>query len=124
MVILVTMVMASAVVFNITDYMNQARYARAKGEMSQLAEAITRYHYDMQAYPASLAALKNTSPYGDGSQWIPTALFPTVDPWGSACAAGTAYCYTTNGAIFSIWTLGANKTQESGAGDDFIIRGK
>ena len=109
--------------------LDSGKVGRGSAEMAQLAQAVSRYRYDMDAYPATLAALKNNSPYGNGLPWVTAAMFPTTDPWGRACSVGSGYCYTYTTTGFSIWCLGKGGSNDSGAGtvfsgDDFGVQGK
>ena len=113
-VILTIMVLSSVATLYAMDTIEGSRYSKAKGEIALLASAVSRYRYDMKAYPATLAALKNVSPYGDGSQWVTTGMFPATDPWGNSCSAGSGYCYAYSATGFAVWTMGKNGGNNSG----------
>lgn len=120
MVILVITILSSTLVSVYDDAMNGARYARADGEIATLGAAVARYRYDMNEYPSSIDLLATQSPI-DGKTWITPQMLPANDPWGNRCgingAAGSgAYCYAYTVSGFAIWTMGANKANNSGGG--------
>ena len=120
MVILVIAILSSTLVSVYDDAMDGARYARADGQIATLGAAVARYRYDMQAYPASLQNLADASPT-DGKSWVTSQMIPSVDPWNSQCGingsgGASAYCYAHTDNGFAIWTMGPNKTNNSGGG--------
>ena len=128
-VLMILVVVSIFYVMNSTSALDAGKVGRANAEIAQLARAVSQYRYDMKTYPATLAALKNTSPYGDGSTWVTPSMFPATDPWGKACSAGSGYCYAFTENGFSIWSMGKGGTNDSGAGasfsgDDFGVFGK
>lgn len=121
-IVIVIIAILSSVLVNVTDgAVDSARYAKADGEIANLASAVTRYHYDMKKYPDALSNLTDASPF-DGKSWIITQMIPTTDPWGNRCSVNgsgggiTAYCYAFSDSGFAIWTLGVNGNNNSGGG--------
>lgn len=121
-IVIVVMAILSSVLVSVTDgAVDSARYAKADGEIANLATAVTRYHYDMKVYPPDLSNLTEASPY-DGKAWLIKQMIPDSDPWGNRCGingsggGSTAYCYSFTDSGFAIWTLGANGNNNSGGG--------
>lgn len=128
-VLVILAVVSIYYVINSVGALDSGKAGRAAAEISQLSSAVSRYHYDMRSYPATLAALKNNTPYGDGSPWVTSSMFPSTDPWGRSCSAGSGYCYAFTDTGFSIWCMGKGGTNDSGSGttfsgDDFGVFGK
>ncbi|WP_303814113.1 type II secretion system protein GspG [Selenomonas ruminantium] len=66
-------------------YMDNAKRSTAKNQIATITAAVSHYHYDMEAYPASLDALSQKS--GAYGPWIGSV---PKDPWGND------YQYTVN----------------------------
>lgn len=120
MVILVIAILAATLVSVYDDAMNGARYARADGEIATLGAAVARYRYDMNEYPATIEILATNSPI-DGKAWLTSQMVPSADPWGNRCGingsgGSAAYCYSFSPSGFALWTMGANKANNSGGG--------
>ncbi len=100
-VITIIAILAGAAVPYVRDYMDQARYAKAKNDMSEIANALTRYEMDRGVYTATTTA-SLVGPY------IQKAV---ADPWG-----GAYHIYNASSTVVSagedgdITTLGDNIT--------------
>lgn len=101
-----------------------------------ISTAISQYKYEIGNYPPNLGALlvKN----GVYGPWL--SSLPSADIWGttnsgingSGGASPYCYAYTANG--FAVWSIGANKVNNSGGGgttlptaltgDDYGVIGK
>jgi type II secretory pathway pseudopilin PulG len=102
---------------NASIYIDKGNRSKALGELSMLSTAISSYHKQMGVYPTNLSALTSASPY-NGTPWI--LRLPSSDPWGTTNTGingngGTsAYAYSNTTAGFAVWSLGKNKTNNSG----------
>lgn len=86
---------------------------QARNDLNSLKSGVTVYKLQHGNVPASLdQLLEPTDAYPDGC--LGTSSLP-VDPWGNK------YHYTATDGGYKIWSIGANSTDESGAGDDVAV---
>lgn len=107
LVLIVIMIVLSAASYGYSSYITGSRSAATRATTAKLHGAIAQYHYEMQQYPDSLAALNSAS--GNYGPWVTEAI-PSVDPFGNAYN----YHHTTTG--FAIWSNGPNGSNQSGSG--------
>ncbi len=110
--------------------------ASAKAAVAQLGAAVSQYKYEVGSYPTSLNVLTGTS--GAYGPWVRT--MPANDPFGTAnCGVNgsgggnNAYCYGYSDNGFAVWSLGKDKSNNSGgsgtsppstfSGDDVGVTG-
>lgn len=98
------------------------KISQARTQVSAIANAVTSYKYDMGVYPPNLEALTTAS--GIYGPWLKP--LPTADPFGTTSAGidgtgGTSpYAYGRTTAGFAIWSLGKDKTNNSGGSGSAI----
>lgn len=83
---------------------------KSLSEIENLGLAVTMYRLENKRYPSSLEDLVQAN----NIYRVPTDCY------------GTPYRYTVtkNGSGFEIYSMGANRTDESGRGDDIVSAGK
>lgn len=104
--IAVMMVLMAAGSYGFSMYIDNKNTGKATAETGMIANAISRYRYEMRSYPGTLTAL--TSASGVYGPWL-TAV-PTTDPWGDV------YHYYSGPKSFAVWSNGVDKVNNSGSG--------
>lgn len=97
------------------DIIDDFRSAKAQSEVNSIAIAIQRYKTEVGSYPTNLGAL--TTKNGVFGPWL---KLPASDSWGSTTTingtggGSSPYCYAYTANGFAVWSLGKNKTNNSG----------
>lgn len=113
-----TIVLISMLIPSSSDTLTGAKKKSDIAQINSLAVAVRQYKSEMGDYPTSLNVLANKS--GDFGPWIPK--MPTKDAWGTTNTGINGnggispYCYAYTADGFAIWSLGKNKTNDSGGG--------
>lgn len=107
LVLVVMMVLLMAGTYGYQDYVKSSRSTAAWALTAKMHGAIAQYHYEMKAYPASLAALNVQQ--GIYGPWIRETI-PAADPFGHA------YNYTSSVTGFAVWSNGPDGMNQSGGG--------
>ena len=83
------------------------RFNAARSQVAAVSLAVSQYHFETGSWPANLNTL--TSSVGQYGPWIDADGLR--DPWGNQFN----YNISTAGNMFSIWSNGANKSNDSGS---------
>lgn len=113
--ILVVMMIAAIGVMNPDIFRNDAENAAAQQTVASIAGAISQYKFEVGSYPNQLSDLTvKNSIYGP---WMPASALPALDPWDNP------YQYSYSSFGFAVWSLGKNKTNDSGGGVPSSFKG-
>jgi type II secretory pathway pseudopilin PulG len=95
--------------------------SKKKSDYAQIvtiSTAISQYKFEIGNYPPNQAALLTQN--GVYGPWL--VSLPTSDIWGTTnsgingSGGASAYCYAYTANGFAVWSLGANKVNNSGGG--------
>lgn len=133
----VVIIMALMVLPKVNDVIESTKRNTDMASISAIANVISQYKYEVGNYPPNLAVLVTKN--GAYGPWL--SNLPSSDIWGTTNTGinGTGggnspycYAYTSNG--FAVWSMGKNKTNNSGgggttlptafSGDDYGVLGK
>lgn len=113
-------ILAGAAIFGISSHDETAKKAAATAEVSVLAQAVSRYRYEVGSYPANLETLKTTND-STGRPYL--VRLPTQDPYGttnSGIGGSSPYAYAKTSKGFAVWSFGKNKANNSGGGSNTL----
>tara|TARA_B100000686_G_C16597537_1_gene866853 strand:+ start:97 stop:525 length:429 start_codon:yes stop_codon:yes gene_type:complete len=119
-VIVIIGILGAVVVPNLINRPDQARVTAARSDLNSLANALDIYRLDNYQYPSSeqgLEALENQpTGFPEARNYNPDGYIAKLppDPWGSP------YIYEKSGSSFSLYSLGADRS-EGGEGIDADI---
>ena len=86
--------------------LQNGRYNAARSDVAAISLAVSQYHFEMEAWPANLAALATAQ--GQYGPWLDTDGM--TDPWGQ----GYNYALSADNRTFAIWSNGENRANNSG----------
>lgn len=87
------------------NILQNGRYNAARSDVAAISLAVSQYHFEMEAWPATLIDL--TTANGQYGPWLDADGL--TDPWGNG------YNYAIGaGNTFAIWSNGENRTNDSG----------
>ena len=109
MIALSIIIAMSTIAYNKTsDYMQTAKRAAAKTGATTIAQALTRYRFEMDKWPNDLQELtKGNKTFGP---WLSAS--DLKDPWNQH------YSYSLQNKQICIWSNGPNNVNNHGQGDD------
>lgn len=102
--------------------LQNGRFNATKSEVAALSLAVSQYHFEMDAWPATLLTL--TTAAGQYGPWYDAESLN--DQWGQPFN----YSISADGRQFAVWSNGANSVNDSGnapvqfGADDIGIIGK
>ena len=100
----VIMILGYGSVVGVRHYYNASRYDIAKSDLSVVAMAVSKYHFETGSYPENLDVLTiRKVPYGP---WITKEKL--VDPWGNR------YNYLAGTDRYALWSCGVDEREQSG----------
>ena len=82
------------------------RFNAAKSQVAAVSLSVSQYHFEIGSWPANLNTLTTT--VGQYGPWIDADGLR--DPWGNQFN----YNVSAAGNMFSVWSNGANKSNDSG----------
>lgn len=88
--------------------LQNGRHNAAKSDVAAISLAVSQYHFEMEAWPATLQALGTAQ--GQYGPWLATDGL--TDPWGN----GYNYALGANNT-FAIWSNGSNRANDSSQGN-------
>lgn len=114
-------VLCTVAIMSVGSYVDSARKSEAKAACAQIAGAVSRYHYDMDAYPPDLTPSLTTAATGVGG----TAVGPWLtnlpnDPWRNPYIYQLLPAGSIGFMVYSAGPDGANDSAGLGVfvGDD------
>lgn len=117
MACLIIVAISTGAVFVSGHFMTSGRYNATKSNVSAVALGVSQYRFEVGALPSTLAEL--TVKNGTYGPWVHESVLK--DAWN-----GDLLFYH-DGNQFAVWSIGANKRNESGAplttfgGDDIGV---
>lgn len=106
----IAIILGGIVYQGLTSSLDMGKRAKAMSDATAIANAVSQYKYEVGNYPVNLATVAS-------KQGI---TLPTVDAYGNAnggingTGGASAYCYAYNSTRFAVWSVGANKANNSG----------
>ena len=120
-VVIVIAILAAIIMPQFIGTTEEAKVSAAKANVSELANAVQRFYFNMDRFPTTEEGLKVllTAPTGEESKWRgPYVSAIPMDPWGHPFQYRAPGVHQT--ATYDIWSRGADNA-DGGEGKDADI---
>ena len=115
-VMLVLLALSNLAILPSGKVLDIGKKVQAQGDMIKIGSAISQFNAHKGRYPVNqqelTVSMNGNAPYLES--------LPAADPWGTTNAGingtggASAYCYARTTKGFALWSLGSNKTNNSG----------